>query len=102
ALLHALRKRRPEVVGIAGLDQHDASNDRGTRVVVHDETIDPLAALKAGHFHNHGSTIEFDPAVGMSKSRRATLVAARWALDVVDGVHERAVRVLRASGDLRR
>ncbi len=33
-LLHDIRARRPEVVATAGLDQHDARNDRRTRVLL--------------------------------------------------------------------
>ena len=34
ALLHVVQRTRPAVVGVAGLDQHDAGNDRRTRVVL--------------------------------------------------------------------
>ncbi|HEU4564084.1 MAG TPA: PHP domain-containing protein [Gemmatimonadaceae bacterium] len=85
-ILHALRARRPEVVGTAGLDQHDARNDRETRVIVAEGEQDPLAALRAGRFVNVGRTMRFDPGVALPPSGLEALTAARWLLDRAERV----------------
>jgi hypothetical protein len=95
-ILHALRQRRPEVVGTVGLDQHDSRNDRETRVIVVAERTDPLAALKAGRFTNRGRTMRFDASVSFGPARMAVLTAARWALDRVERRQEELVRAWRA------
>jgi hypothetical protein len=72
-LLHRSRRARPALVGTAGLDQHDARNDRETRVILDVESEDPIAELKAGRFRNRGRTMGFDPAVRWSPFRIAAL-----------------------------
>lgn len=91
-LLHTLRRTRPEVVGTAGLDQHDSRNDRQTRVVIDDAEDDPFVALKAGRFRNVGRTMAFGPAVKWDPIRLAALSLARSALDAVERVQDRAAR----------
>ncbi len=95
-LLERVRARRPEVVGTAGLDQHDSRNDRGTRVVLLDpHAADPLAELKAGRFVNHGSTMAFPARKPFGPLGLAGLTALRAGLDLVNFVHERSARALR-------
>ena len=94
--LHQLRATRPEVVGTAGLDQHDARNDRGTRVLLDEETSDPLAALRAGRFTNRGATMSFDSRASFGALAMTGLWGARTALDLVNAVHERVMRAVRA------
>src|SRR5579862_840759 len=62
-LLHEVRRTRPTVVGIAGLDQHNAANDRRTRVIVDAAAADPLAEIRAGRFQNQGLGMRFAPSV---------------------------------------
>jgi hypothetical protein len=94
-LLESLRGRRPEVVGVAGLDQHDSRNDRQTRVVLLDPTAtDPLAELKAGRFVNVGRTMRFASRKPFGPAALGGLFVLRAGLDLVNGVHERASRVL--------
>ncbi|HET7585753.1 MAG TPA: PHP domain-containing protein [Gemmatimonadaceae bacterium] len=95
-ILHALRERRPEVVGTVGLDQHDSRNDRETRVMVATDSADVLAELKAGRFTNRGRTMRFDATVSFGPARMAALTAARWALDVVERRQDRLVHAWRA------
>ncbi len=90
-VLHTLRQRRPEVVGTAGLDQHDSRNDRGVRVIVYGGP-DPIAELKAGRFTNIGRTMRFDPSVGWSPFRLRALSVTRWAFDHVERTQERLAR----------
>ncbi|MGH7632267.1 MAG: PHP domain-containing protein [Gemmatimonadaceae bacterium] len=97
-LLRDLQRARPEVVGVAGLDQHDCSNDRETRVVVRDANGDPLEQMRRGAFENVGRTMRFDAAVSLSRARLGMLSAARWAFDGVERVQDRAARSLRRSG----
>jgi len=97
-LLRDVQRARPEVVGVAGLDQHDCSNDRETRVVVHDANGDPLTQLRRGAFENVGRTMRFDAAVSLSRTRLGVLSLARWAFDGVERVQDRAARSLRRSG----
>jgi len=96
-LLHALRRMRPDLVGTAGLDQHDSRNDRGTRVVVRGGG-DPLAALKAGRFTNVGGFIRLDPAVSLGAVRLGVLTVLRWMLDAVERVQHHTVMFLRRRG----
>lgn len=91
-LLHAIRRTRPEVVGIVGLDQHDCHNDREARVVVDRVEADPVAALKAGRFKNVGRTMAFSPTVEWDPVRLGALSLARWALDRLERVQERLAR----------
>lgn len=95
AMLHALRERRPDVVGIAGLDQHDRRNDRETRVEVSAGAADPIAELRAGRFINRGRTLHFDAAVTMSPLQMRALTVTRWAFDGIERTQERVVRALR-------
>jgi len=95
-LLERVRARRPEVVGIAGLDQHDSRNDRGTRVILLDpDAQDPLAELKAGRFVNRGRTMEFPAKEPFGSLGLAALTGLRAGLDAMNFVHERVVRALR-------
>ena len=96
ALVHEFRRERPSVVGIAGLDQHDAANDRETRVLVDDEG-DPIAALREGRFVNVGRTMRFGPAIEWSPLRHGSICAARWVFDRVERTQERVARTLRGS-----
>ena len=95
-VLHDIRRTRPEVVGTAGLDQHDRANDRETRVTVHNASANPLLELKAGRFMNSGRTMRFDPAVSWSATRFGAITAARWAFDRVERAQERLARAIAA------
>jgi hypothetical protein len=97
-VLRDIQRQRPNVVGTAGLDQHDSSNDRETRVTVLDADADPLAELKAGRFVNSGRTMRFDSAVSWSPARLAALSAARWAFDRFERAQERLARRLPRKG----
>lgn len=94
-ILHALRRRRPMVIGTAGLDQHDGRNDRETRVIVDDFT-EPLVALKAGRFTNRGRTMRFSSSASMSPLRLRTLEVTRWVFDRVERTQDRVARTLAA------
>ena len=97
-LLHGARRRRPDLVGVAGLDQHDSRNDRQTRVLVDSPVGDPLAQLKAGRFQNIGRTMRFGPAVPWSARRLAALSLARAVFDVVERTQDRLARLLQGEG----
>jgi hypothetical protein len=95
-LLREVRARRPQVVAVAGLDQHDARNDRETRVRVAADAADrPLAAIKAGRFAPFGRTLAFDALTPPAGWWMAGLYGARAVLDGVNGVHERVMRFRR-------
>ncbi|MEO8140744.1 MAG: hypothetical protein ABI742_13905, partial [Gemmatimonadota bacterium] len=94
-LLHRINATRPEVVATAGLDQHDARNDRGTRVFLDQETADPLAELRAGRFTNRGATCSFDAHARFSPLAMAGLWGARTGLDLVNLLHERVMRIVK-------
>jgi hypothetical protein len=94
-LLRAINATRPEVVATAGLDQHDARNDRGTRVFLDELTDNPLAALRAGRFVNRGTTGSFDSHARLSPLAMTGLWGARTALDLVNAVHENVMRIVR-------
>lgn len=91
-LLQEIQRRRPEVVGIAGLDQHDASNDREARVCLLEQDTEPLAALRAGRFTNRGRTLRFDSRVSWSGARLAALGALRWGYDRVERMQDSIMR----------
>ena len=90
-ILQEIRISRPEVVGTAGLDQHDCSNDRETRVTVEGDG-DPIALLRAGRFVNSGRTMRFDATVGWGPIRLHALATMRWALDLIERAQERLAR----------
>jgi hypothetical protein len=94
-LLQQVRKTRPAVVAIAGLDQHDARNDRETRVEVFEDG-NPLAAIRAGRFRNIGRTMSFDAHANLGAVRSAALWTARTVFDGVERVQDRAARWLAA------
>ena len=96
-LLHAVRTARPAVVGIAGLDQHDAGNDRRTRVVLTDnmDLADPLLAIRGGRFFNRGTTMTFGPTADLSPGGQLTLSVARGVLDRVERAQEALVHAWR-------
>jgi hypothetical protein len=93
-LLHQARQSRAAVVGTAGLDQHDSRNDRETRVILSEDTDNPLASLKAGRFSNRGRTMGFDSVVSWSPLRLTALAAARWMFDRFERIQERGARWL--------
>lgn len=93
-LLSELRRDRPDLVGTAGIDQHDLRHDRQTRVLVRNAAADPLAEIRAGRFTNHGRTMRFDPHPDWPAWRLAMLSGARWALNGVEYVQERAFRAI--------
>jgi hypothetical protein len=95
-LLHEWRQRRPAVVGVAGLDQHDGANDRRTRVSIAAEETDPLEALRAGRFVNHGRTMTFAADVPWSPMMLAGLTAARAVYDRIERAQERFARARQA------
>ena len=95
-LLHAARQRRPEVVATVGLDQHDSSNYRRTRVIVPAGEAQPLRALKEGRFINEGRTMSFGSDVAWGPLRVGALTMARWAFDHVERIHESVGRQRRA------
>jgi hypothetical protein len=101
ALLHMVRRRRPDVVGTAGLDQHDSRNDRETRVVVAN-LAHPLDEIRAGRFINRGRTMRFDSSVSVTPLQWRALLGARWALDRVERSQERVARALAARRAARR
>ncbi len=94
-LLQRVRLTRPGVVGTAGLDQHDARNDRETRVVLTaGAPADALAALRGGHFVNQGRTMRFDPRGEWSALGLGALTLSRLLLDGVERTQERVSRWL--------
>ncbi len=95
-LLQDIRRRRPEVVGVAGLDQHDSRNDRETRVILTGSRLkDPLAELRAGRFRNRGRTLEFPAGVEVGWAGMAALTGARAGFDLLEGAQERVIRAWR-------
>jgi hypothetical protein len=97
-LLHDSRRSRRDLVGTAGLDQHDARNDRQTRVVLPRSTEDPLGDLKAGNFTNVGRTMRFDPAVSWSPVRLTLLRTVRWGFDRFERMQEAISRRRKRKG----
>ena len=91
-LLHAIRQRRPQVVGTVGPDQHDCHTDRQARVVADAHEGNPLAALKAGRFRNVGRTMSFSPTAEWDPLRLGALSMARWALDHVERLQDLLAR----------
>ena len=95
-LLQEIRRRRPKVVGVAGLDQHDSRNARETRVILTGPRLEnPLAELRAGRFRNRGRTLEFPANVEVGWAGMAALAGARAGFDFLEGVQERAARTWR-------
>lgn len=94
--LRELQRDRPHLVGVAGLDQHDSRNDRGTRVKLSANAgPDVLEALRLGRFTNVGRTMAFDARVQWGPVRLGVVSAARWAYDHVERIQDRLVRSLR-------
>jgi len=96
-LLRHVRRTNPHVVGFAGLDQHDARNDRRARVVVDPGERNPLSAIREGRFTNRGCTMQFSPGLGWGPVRLGLLYGARAVYDVMERVQERAARALARS-----
>jgi hypothetical protein len=88
-LLHEIRRTRPEVVGVAGLDQHDAANDRRTRVIVDAAAADPLGEIRAGRFSNEGFGMRFG---SWPASTLPLLEAVRFVFDRVERTQERLAK----------
>jgi hypothetical protein len=97
-LLRELQGTNPRLVGIAGLDQHDARNDRETRVVLDAPSTDPLGELRAGRFKNVGRTMRFGARAAWSRWRLMGLVAARALFDVVERAQDRLAHRLAKKG----
>lgn len=95
-LLADIRRSRPEVVAIAGLDQHRSGNDRGARVILQQDEPDPLVAIRAGRFTNRGVTMGFDAQASFGPIGLGGLSVARAGLDLVNAVHERVMRRIKS------
>lgn len=95
-ILRGIRETRPRVVAIAGLDQHDSSNDRETRVILDAPEADPLLALKGARFRNVGRTMGFDAHADLGPLRGGALRVARTVFDRVERTQEKVARALRA------
>ena len=93
-LYRDIRRSRPEVVAIAGLDQHDSRNDRQIRVRLHGGERDPLEALRAGRFTNIGRTMRIGSDVDWSAAQFAGLAVVRSVFDRVEFVQDRTARAL--------
>lgn len=93
-LFREVRARRPSVVAVVGLDQHDARNDRETRVEVPDGE-DPLSAIRAGRFTNIGRTMRFGSAADLGRTRSAALWVGRAVFDRIEGLQDGLVRAAR-------
>jgi hypothetical protein len=91
-LLQDIRRTRPEVVGTVGLDQHDAANDRGTRVIVDAAAADPLAEIRAGRFQNKGVSLSFGPRLDWPAYGLPLLEATRFVFDRVERTQERLAK----------
>ncbi|MGH7629368.1 MAG: PHP domain-containing protein [Gemmatimonadales bacterium] len=91
-LLRRLQGKYPRLVGVAGLDQHDAGNDRGTRVVLRTPGPDPLVELRAGRFDNVGRTMRFGARVDWSRWSLGGLVVVRTLFDVAERTQDRLAR----------
>jgi len=96
-LLRTVQRDRPAVVGVAGLDQHDATNDRRTRLVLADsrDLADPLVAVREGRFINRGQTMSFTADADLSGATFAALSVARAVFDRVEWTQERMARAWR-------
>ncbi len=90
--------RRPNVVATVGLDQHDSTNDRETRIVLPAPSDDPIVEIKSGRFTNKGKTMRFDSRVSLSGPQWAALKAGRSIYDIVERVQDKTVRLLRKAG----
>jgi PHP domain len=95
-LLRQLQGTNPRLVGVAGLDQHDARNDRKTRVLLHAPSEDPLGELRAGRFMNVGRTMRFGARVAWPRWRLMGLVAARTLFDLAERAQDRLAHRLAA------
>jgi hypothetical protein len=91
-LLHEVRRTRPSVVGVAGMDQHDAANDRRTRVIVDTAAADPLAEIRGGRFQNQGFGMRFGPTVAWPAYQLPLLEAVRFVFDRVERTQERMAK----------
>lgn len=94
-LLHSARRRGRDLVGIAGLDQHDRRNDRRVRVLLTGSGPDPLVEIRGGRFINVGLTMSFDPAVSWSPAKLLALSAVRAVYDRIERAQERLSLLLR-------
>ena len=96
AMVREGRRRRPELLGTAGLDQHDARNDREVRILLDPGAEDdPLAALRAGRFTNVGRTMRFRPQMDWGPLRMLGIRALRAGFDAVERVQHHAGRMRR-------
>lgn len=91
-LLHEVRRTRPDVVATVGLDQHDAANDRRTRIIVDQDAADPLAQIRSGRFQNEGVGLSFGPAVDWPPYGLPLLEVTRWMFDRVERTQERLAK----------
>lgn len=91
-LLQSVQRERPDVLAVAGLDQHDAGNDRGTRVVLDRADGDPLVELRAGRFTNHGLTLGFAARPAWGGTRIAGLKLLRRGLRGAEWLQQLVLR----------
>lgn len=94
-LYQSLRRERPELLAVVGLDQHDSSNDREVRLLVRGSAdVSPFALVRERHYMNIGRTMRLAPDVGWGPSKTAAWGAARWMFDRVERVQNGIARSL--------
>ncbi len=89
-LYQSLRRKRPELLALAGLDQHDSSNDREIRLLVTGPAdASPFMLMRERRYVNVGRTMRLAPDVGWGRSKTAAWGAVRWMFDRVERVQNR-------------
>ena len=96
ALFQEIGPQRADLVAVAGLDQHNSTNDRGVRVILPRSSRDPFATLRHGEFTNRGLTMRIRARPNWSRHRLAALRLVRSGLDAVSDWQERQARRARA------
>jgi len=95
-LFSRVSRERPDLLAVAGLDQHDAGNDRGIRVVLERPGAEnPVMELRAGRFTNRGVTLHFGARPAWGSMRLNALKALRRGLGGVERLHEGLLRARR-------
>jgi len=95
-LFSRVSRERPDLLAVAGLDQHDAGNDRGIRVVLERPGAEnPVMELRAGRFTNRGVTLHFGARPAWGSMRLNALKALRRGVGGVERLHEGLLRARR-------
>jgi hypothetical protein len=92
-LFRSIHSRRPDIVALSGLDQHDASNDRELRITVPNVAgVSPFQLIKEGRHRNVSRRMSFGATIEWGVTQTIFWSVVRALFDRVERLQENLAR----------